>query len=256
MNLKSLLEIAKKATLDASEAILKVYNSNDFDVEKKEDNSPLTKADKKAHEAIVAHLEKTNICVLSEEGRNIPYNERKEWEYFWMIDPLDGTKEFIRRNGEFTINIALIKGNKPILGVIYVPVLGKMYWAIKKEKAYLEFEGNVSKITSNKITLKDKGLKVVASQSHLNEETSNFLNSLESPEIITMGSSLKFMLIAEGKADVYPRFALTMEWDTAAAQIIVEESGANVFKKNKKNSLIYNKENLLNPHFLVINNLC
>lgn len=248
-----LLDIAKKASLEAGKAILHVYNSNDFDIEKKGDDSPLTKADKKAHDVIVSFLEKTNIPILSEEGKNIPYEERKDWEYFWMVDPLDGTKEFIKRNGEFTVNIALIHKKKPVLGVIYVPVLKKLYWATKEEGAFLEFHTIVSKLNSNKITLDDKGLKVVASRSHLNEETERFLKSLESPEIVSMGSSLKFMLIAEGNADVYPRFAPTMEWDTAAAQVIVQESGANVLEKNRNSTLGYNKENLLNPHFLVIN---
>ncbi len=253
MNLTPLLEIAKEASLEAGEAILEVYNSNDFDVEKKGDDSPLTKADKNAHEVIVSFLEKTDIPILSEEGRDIPYEERKGWEYFWMVDPLDGTKEFIKRNGEFTVNIALIKDGQPILGVIYVPVLEKLYWAIENGGAYLKYNDNTSKIFSNKISLKAKGLRVVASRSHLNQETSDFLNTLDSPEIVSMGSSLKFMLIAEGKADVYPRFAPTMEWDTAAAQIIVKESGADVLEKNKISLLKYNKENLLNPHFIVIN---
>lgn len=252
-NYKQLLDIAKEASLDAGRAILEVYSSDDFDVEKKGDDSPLTKADKTAHNVIVSYLEKTNIPILSEEGKNIPYEERKGWEYFWMVDPLDGTKEFIKRNGEFTVNIALIHKNEPILGVIYVPVLNKLYWGVEKQGAFLEEKGKTSQLHSNKITLEDSALKVVASRSHLNKETETFLESLDSPEIVSMGSSLKFMIIAEGNADVYPRFAPTMEWDTAAAQIIVKESGANVLEKNKETNLVYNKENLLNPHFLVIN---
>jgi len=248
------LEIAKEASLEAGKAILEVYSSDDFDVEKKGDDSPLTKADRKAHNVIVSFLEKTDIPILSEEGKSIPYEERKNWEYFWMVDPLDGTKEFIKRNGEFTVNIALIHKGKPILGVIYVPVLEKLYWGIENEGAYLKVENETSKLKSNKITLQDEGLKVVASRSHLNMKTEEFLHSLITPEIVSMGSSLKFMVIAEGKADVYPRFAPTMEWDTAAAQIIVIESGADVLEKNKDSSLVYNKENLLNAHFLVINN--
>ncbi|MEQ6121640.1 3'(2'),5'-bisphosphate nucleotidase CysQ [Reichenbachiella sp. MALMAid0571] len=249
-----LIEIAKEASIEAGKAILEVYNSNDFNVEKKGDDSPLTKADKRAHNVIVSFLEKTGLPILSEEGRDIPYEERKNWEYFWMVDPLDGTKEFIKRNGEFTVNIALIEKDRPVAGVIYVPVTEKLYWAAQGLGSHLECSGTTTQIFSNKIALNQKRLKVVASRSHLNEDTQQFLDSLIEPQTISMGSSLKFTIVAEGKADVYPRFAPTMEWDTAAAQIIVEESGAKVLRQNEDISLLYNKENLLNPHFIVINN--
>ena len=254
MDFEKLVGIAKEASLDAGKAILEIYNSDDFNVELKGDNSPLTKADKKAHNVIVSYLEKTSIPILSEEGKGIPYEQRKDWEYFWMVDPLDGTKEFIKRNGEFTVNIALIQNSKAIAGVVYVPVTEKLYWSIGGEDAFVQSGGRISKLESNKISLEDERLRIVASRSHLNDDTQKFLDGLKNPEIVSMGSSLKLLAIAEGKADVYPRFAPTMEWDTAAAQIIVEEAGAKVLQKGTDLPLEYNKENLLNPHFLVINN--
>lgn len=252
-NYVQLLKIAKEASIEAGKAILEIYNSENFNIEKKGDDSPLTQADKNAHKVIVSFLEKTGLPILSEEGKDIPYEERKNWELFWMVDPLDGTKEFIKRNGEFTVNIALIKDGRSVAGVVYVPVTQKLYWAIQNEGAFLQNEGKTSRLQSNHIDLRQKGLKVVASRSHLNEDTQVFLDSLDQPETVSMGSSLKFTVIAEGKADVYPRFAPTMEWDTAAAQIITEESGAKVLKQGQDAPLEYNKKNLLNPHFIVLN---
>lgn len=251
MDLLKLLEVAKSAAEDASKNILEIYESGDFSIEAKEDDSPLTKADRASHIAITKHLIHTGIPILSEEGGNVPYEERNNWKHFWMIDPLDGTKEFIKKNGEFTVNIALISDNAPILGVVMVPVQGKLYSAIKGKKAHLTVEGETKELKANNIDLSDSGLKVVASRSHLNDETQVFLDSLENPEIVSMGSSLKLLAIADGSADVYPRFAPTMEWDTAAAQIIVEESGGKVMQKGSELPVRYNKENLLNPFFLV-----
>ncbi|MDP4679403.1 MAG: 3'(2'),5'-bisphosphate nucleotidase CysQ [Cyclobacteriaceae bacterium] len=245
--------MAKEASIEAGKAILEVYNSDDFNVELKGDDSPLTRADKRAHDLIVKFLEKTGIPILSEEGTEIPYVERKNWEHFWMVDPLDGTKEFIKRNGEFTVNIALIKGNQSFAGVVYVPVTEKLYWAINGEGSFVRQNGMTSQLKSNTISLDQSGLKIVASRSHLNEDTQEFLDSLIDPEIVSMGSSLKLLAIAEGAADVYPRFAPTMEWDTAAADAIVQESGAKVLQKDQKEPLVYNKENLFNPHFIVLN---
>ncbi|XOV92296.1 MAG: 3'(2'),5'-bisphosphate nucleotidase CysQ [Bacteroidota bacterium] len=247
MNLQSLSKIAQKAAQKASAEILKIYESGDFSIESKADDSPLTLADKASHHAIVSELEKTDIPILSEEGKAIPFKERKNWEYFWMIDPLDGTKEFIKKNGEFTVNIALIHNNQVVLGVVYTPVLGDLFVAIKGEGAYK----NGQRINVNQFSRKDAGLKVVASRSHLNDETQEFLNELDSPEIVSKGSSLKLLMVAEGAADLYPRYAPTMEWDTAAAQIIVEEAGGSVLIKDTKEPVKYNKENLLNPYFLV-----
>ncbi len=251
MNLSNLLEIAKQAALNAGAEIIKIYESGDFSVESKSDNSPLTLADKASHHAIVNELEKTDIPILSEEGKEIQYQDRKSWEYFWMIDPLDGTKEFIKKNGEFTVNIALIHKNRPILGVVYTPVLEDLFTAIQGEGA----TKNGKKISVNKFSKSDQDLKVVASRSHLNDETQAFLEGLNHPEIVSKGSSLKLLMVAEGIADLYPRYAPTMEWDTAAAQIVVEEAGGKVLIKDTDDPVEYNKENLLNPYFLVVGEL-
>jgi 3'(2'), 5'-bisphosphate nucleotidase len=247
--LTNLLEIAKKASLKAGEAILKIYETEDFSVEHKKDDSPLTKADKAAHLVIMSFLEGTDIPVLSEEGRDIPYSERKNWKYLWIVDPLDGTKEFIKRNGEFTVNIALVRDGQPILGVVYAPVMDKLYYGAEGLSAFLQYQGNQTELLNAKtLDLNKRGIKVVASRSHLNDETREFLEQLNHPEIVSMGSSLKFMMLAEHKADVYPRFAPTMEWDTAAAHAILCQLGREVVDP-EGTSLIYNKENLLNAYF-------
>lgn len=251
MELKKLLSVAREASKKASEAIMEIYDSDDFSVDAKADNSPLTKADKAGHEIIVSFLEKTDIPILSEEGSDIAYAERKDWEFMWIVDPLDGTKEFIKKNGEFTVNIALIKAGKPILGVVEAPVLNKQFYGIIGEGAWVETTGGDSKLNRIKSFDSSKsGLKVVASRSHLNQETSEFLRALKDPEIVSMGSSLKFMMVAEGKADIYPRYAPTMEWDTAAAHAIINSLEGNVVDSNNA-TLLYNKENLLNPFFKV-----
>ncbi len=247
MDFKNLLEIAKIAAQKASVEILRIYESGDFSIEAKSDQSPLTLADKASHLAIVKELEQTEIPILSEEGNSIPYEDRNKWDYFWMIDPLDGTKEFIKKNGEFTVNIALIHKNRAILGVVFTPVLNDLFWAIKGGGAFK----NGKRICSNHFNHSDKGLKVVASRSHLNEETQAYLDELNEPQTLSKGSSLKLLMIAEGVADLYPRYAPTMEWDTAAAQIIVEEAGGSVTVKGTSEPVTYNKRDLLNPHFLV-----
>lgn len=247
MNLSNLLDQAVIAAKEASNAILKIYDSGDFSIEAKADNSPLTLADRASHLSIVKILELTELPILSEEGKTIEFSERKNWEYFWLIDPLDGTKEFIKKNGEFTVNIALIHKTEVVLGVVFTPVLGDLFTAIKGQGSYK----NGSKISVNHFDLKDSKLNVVASRSHLNEETEEFLNSLNQPNTLSKGSSLKLLMVAEGEADLYPRYAPTMEWDTAAAQIIVEEAGGSVTIKDTNTKVVYNKENLLNPYFLV-----
>lgn len=247
MNFSELLETAKIAAISASKEILKIYESGDFSIEAKSDDSPLTLADKASHRAIVAELEKTALPILSEEGSQVAHSTRNDWEYFWLIDPLDGTKEFIKKNGEFTVNIALIHKNRPVLGVVFTPVLDDLFWAVKGEGAFK----NDEPITVNTFSLKNENLKVVASRSHLNDETQEYLDALVNPEIVSKGSSLKLLMVAEGDADLYPRYAPTMEWDTAAAQIIVEEAGGTVTIKDSASSVVYNKENLLNPYFLV-----
>jgi 3'(2'), 5'-bisphosphate nucleotidase len=245
MELQNLLEVAKVAAKAAAVEILKIYETGDFSVEAKSDASPLTKADKAGHLAIVAELEKTGIPILSEEGRSIGFDERKGWEYFWMIDPLDGTKEFIKKNGEFTVNIALIHEGKSILGVVQVPVQDKLFFATIEGGSFLTANGSTTKLSVKEITMKDEALNIVASRSHLTDDTQKFMDSLNNPKIVSMGSSLKLLAVAEGVADLYPRFAPTMEWDTAAAQAIVECAGGRVLQRDSEKDVIYNKEDLL-----------
>ncbi|HEY3405869.1 MAG TPA: 3'(2'),5'-bisphosphate nucleotidase CysQ [Ohtaekwangia sp.] len=248
----SLFKIAVDASEKASKAILEVYHSGDFQAEAKGDNSPLTLADRKAHHVIASILQSSNLPLLSEEGKSIPYAERKDWEYFWMVDPLDGTKEFLKRNDEFTVNIALIHKGKPVLGVVAVPVTGDVYYGAEGIGAFLKRGGKESPLPKrNQIDLAQSGLRVVASRSHMSDETQTFVDGLKQPALVSKGSSLKFMLLAEGKADVYPRYAPTMEWDTAAAHAVVNAVGLQVLEYGKTSELVYNKENLLNPYFLV-----
>ncbi|MEM9680607.1 MAG: 3'(2'),5'-bisphosphate nucleotidase CysQ, partial [Bacteroidota bacterium] len=205
-----------------------------------------------AHKRITSFLEKTEIPILSEEGRDIPFEERARWEYFWMVDPLDGTKEFIKKNDEFTVNISLIHKERSVLGVVYPPVLGDLYWAVKGGGAFRQFDGQLSKLNTSKKKLNEENLRVVASRSHLSEETEAYISKLRGSSIVSKGSSLKFLLIASGEADVYPRFGPTMEWDTAASQIIVEEAGGTVTLVDEVTPLSYNKKDLLNPYFIVL----
>jgi len=244
-NIDEILNVAK----EAGKEILKIYNQ-DFEVEYKDDKSPLTIADKTSHNIIVEGLEKYNLPILSEEGKNISYETRKNWELFWVIDPLDGTKEFIKKNGEFTINIALIYKNEPVFGVVYAPVLEWMYFNDNENASKIEKD----KLIKLPMKRDDEKFIIVASKSHLTEETKKFIDNLETDkekELISKGSSLKLCMVAEGIADIYPRLAPTMEWDTAAADAIVRKAGKNVYKANTTKSITYNKENLLNPYFIV-----
>jgi len=253
--LKEVIEIA----LRAGEEILKIYERN-FSVEYKEDKTPLTEADKISHEIIEEGLRRLSpeIPVLSEEGFHIPYNERKNWRKFWLVDPLDGTKEFIKKLGDFTVNIALVENRKPVLGVVYAPAKGVIYFAEKGKGAKRADvkKGNVV----NEVSIPQKGtdkVRVVVSRSHLDENTKAFLENLkkkfEDLETINAGSSLKFCLLAEGKASIYPRFAPTMEWDTAAGHAILLEAGGMVFIAPSMNEeLYYNKETLKNPPFIAV----
>jgi 3'(2'), 5'-bisphosphate nucleotidase len=254
INIDKIVSVA----VDAGKAILKVYEEEDFSVESKADNSPLTKADKAANEVIVSALKKLypEIPIISEENKTVLYEERKSWNLFWLVDPLDGTKEFIKRNGEFTVNIALIENGKPVAGVVHVPVTGVTYYGDIKEGAFKWFNGKVEKLENGYVPYTEKQfVKVVASRSHLSDETKQFVDDLEKQgkqiEFVSMGSSLKLCLVAEGVADVYPRFGPTMEWDTAAAQAVAEAAGRKVLIHNSDLPLTYNKENLLNPWFIV-----
>jgi 3'(2'), 5'-bisphosphate nucleotidase len=252
INIQDIVALAKQA----GDAIMEIYKK-DFDVEFKSDQSPLTEADKAAHKIIEAGLHgldtanKTSIPLMSEEGKNIPYDDRKDWEYFWMVDPVDGTKEFVKKNGEFTVNIALIHNGVPVLGVVYAPALNQMYWAKKGEGAYKDGRPLPLKKTAQRDTY-----KIVASRSHMSDETKKFIDGIETnkeKELVSIGSSLKICLVAEGEADIYPRIAPTMEWDTAAAHAIVLEAGMDMKAYENGmilNQLTYNKENLLNPFFI------
>jgi 3'(2'), 5'-bisphosphate nucleotidase len=244
-------QIAIQASVEAGAVILEVYGSDDLGVEAKADDSPLTLADRRAHQKIVARLKETSLPILSEEGRNIPFEERRQWEYFWMVDPLDGTKEFIKRNGEFTVNIALIYQQRPIMGVVYVPVNGSLFYGREGAGAFKRPKnGEPQRLQISKADLSRQGVRVVGSRSHMNPETEAFMAQFTEPEVVSMGSSLKFLVLAEGGADVYPRFAPTMEWDTAAAHAILSEAGGKVVQQESGESVRYNKENLLNPWFI------
>lgn len=249
---QSLLPIAIKAAEHACAEILEVYHSGDFQAEAKGDDSPLTLADKRAHGVIVSALAETQLPVLSEEGQSIPYEQRRGWARFWLVDPLDGTKEFLKRNGEFTVNIALIEKGKAVLGVVAVPVSGAVYYGSKGGGAYCKRSGSIEKLSIRpRAALEQDNLRVVASRSHMNDDTRDFLMRLRHPSLVSKGSSLKFMMLVEGEADIYPRFAPTMEWDTAAAHAVVNEVGLQIYQYAKDAELEYNKENLLNPYFLV-----
>lgn len=251
IDVKQIVAIAEKA----GSAVMEVYE-RDFSVEYKEDESPLTEADTLSNRIICDALKELypDLPILSEEGKTIPYAERKAWEYFWLIDPIDGTKEFIKKNDEFTVNIALIHYDTPVLGVVYAPALGDMYWAKKGEGAYK----NALRLPLMQNDTPEKLLRVVASKSHLSEETQAFIDKLakstETIEQVSKGSSLKLCMVAEGEADVYPRLASTMEWDTAAAHAVVLESGKKVFQYGNDLEVTYNKENLLNSWFVVKGN--
>ncbi|WOK06319.1 3'(2'),5'-bisphosphate nucleotidase CysQ [Imperialibacter roseus] len=248
--IKNLIGLAKEAAIEGGKAILKIYDTEDFGVETKGDNSPLTKADKAAHDVIMKHLENTGIPVLSEEGKGIDFSERSGWEYFWLVDPLDGTKEFIKRNGEFTVNIALVNRTELVAGVVYTPVQEKLHWGIIGQGAFLEEKGQTTQLDGGKSSVYSGPVRVVASRSHMSDETLEFINQYDKPEIVSMGSSLKFMVLAEGGADVYPRFGPTMEWDTAAAQAVLEAAGGSVIDNKTNEPLRYNKEVLLNHFFI------
>ncbi len=257
---------AINAAVAAGEAILEIYNK-DFDVLYKLDQSPLTIADQFADAVINDHLKGT-FPILSEEGKSIPYEERKTWDTFWLVDPLDGTKEFIKKNGEFTVNIALIENGIPVLGVVFLPVMSVLYFGSKETGGYVCEIDHKNQILDLDFLLKN-GKKldqkkfpdvytIVASRSHLTKETEEFIESMKikhgEVNLISKGSSIKLCLVAEGKANVYPRAAPTMEWDTAAAHAVAKYAGCEVLDFETRQELVYNKENLLNPSFIVLAN--
>ena len=248
--LKPTLELAKQA----GQAILEIYKQAEVETTYKDDKSPLTAADLASHNVLVAGLSQLTpeIPILSEESKTIAIEERQSWERFWLLDPLDGTKEFIKRNGEFTVNIALIEAGVPIFGVVHAPVLDTTYWGVTTQGAFKQV-GNDEPSAIRVQSYKAGDLNLVASRSHANAETIQFIEKLKtdfSVNTLSIGSSLKLCLVAEGKAHIYPRFGPTMEWDTAAAQCVVEQAKGTVSTLQGE-SLLYNKGNLLNPYFIV-----
>ena len=246
---RALIDVSR----EAGKAIMEIYEQADLGIQSKNDSSPLTKADLASNNIICKALQSLSpeIPIISEENEDIPFSTRSEWEYCWIVDPLDGTKEFIKRNGEFTTNIGLVHQHRVIAGIVYLPVFDEIYYAIKGEGAFKISEGKEEKITAPDFRMIDSGLKVICSRSHLNEKTEAFVNNLKEPQLIAKGSSLKFLSIAQGQAHLYPRLAPTMEWDTCAAQIILEEAGGQVLIATDENQIVqYNKKDLLNPYFI------
>lgn len=247
INVDEIKDLARRA----GEKTLEIYN-RDFSVEYKDDHSPLTEADLASHKIILDRLKNLypDIPVLSEESKEIPYSQRKNWSTFWLIDPLDGTKEFTKKRGEFTVNIALIKDNTPALGVVYAPVTDVIYFGGLNSsfKQMNTRKPHQLPLEENKSTR----LRVVASKSHFTPETKAYIESLAGDyELVSIGSSLKICLVAEGTADIYPRLGPTMEWDTAAAHAVVKGAGKNIYNFETGEELVYNKENLKNPWFVV-----
>ncbi len=246
--LDAVIDIAR----DAGKKILDIYVT-DFDVSHKHDNTPLTEADMAAHKTIVNGLHglDCDYPILSEESSHIGFSERSQWTTYWLVDPLDGTREFIKKNGEFTVNIALIHEHKPILGVIYVPVSGDCYFAAKTFGAFKQLRGQEAVAIHTRD--KPRNMTIIAgSRSHRGDSLNEFLNKIGKYDIVSMGSSLKSCLVAEGKADIYPRLGPTSEWDTAAAQCIVEEAGGKILDLEMQPMRYNTKRSLLNPYFLVI----
>ena len=242
-------------SITAGKKILEVYET-DFSVEHKDDKSPLTAADMAAHHAIVDGLERLtpDIPVLSEESSGIPYATRKGWSRYWLVDPLDGTREFVKRNGEFTVNIALIEGNTSVMGVVHSPVLGVTYAASAGTGAWKQ-QGNAERETIHVRKFPACTPTVAGSRSHRGDSLNDFLAKLGEHELLAMGSSLKMCLVAEGAADVYPRFGPTSEWDTAAAQAVVEAAGGQLVTLDMQPMRYNTKESLLNPEFMAIGDM-
>ncbi|TDN95856.1 3'(2'),5'-bisphosphate nucleotidase CysQ [Sunxiuqinia elliptica] len=257
------MDLALHAAVKAGHEIMRIYKSGEFGVELKADRSLLTLADKASHQIILELLTQSGVPVLSEEDQQTEYPLRKDWDCFWLVDPVDGTKEFVNRNGEFTVNIALMQNQTPVAGVIYVPVTQELYVGVQGEGAY---KMETDKMDISFAEMKEQGLKlpvakdrsvytVVGSRSFMNQETKDFIDTLRKDypniEVLSRGSSLKICMLAEGKADIYPRFGPTMEWDTAAGHAIVKAVGKNIYQLDTGTPLEYNKQNLLNPFFVV-----
>jgi 3'(2'), 5'-bisphosphate nucleotidase len=252
MDLKSLIEPIVALAEDAGRAILEVY-STDFDVQAKDDDSPLTQADLAAHRRISAGLQSLtpDMPIISEESGLPEYAERRQWRRYWIVDPLDGTKEFVNRNGEFTVNIALIDDQRPVLGVVHVPVQDRTY--VGCEGVGAERRERDSKPVAIHVSgSSDARARIVGSRSHRGASLDRFLERVGDYDMVPMGSSLKFCVVAEGGADIYPRLGPTSEWDTAAAQAVVEQAGGKVVTLDGKPMKYNAKADILNPHFMVI----
>ena len=259
MKLSQNLKLAIDAAIQAGKKIIEIYNSDDFNLEYKLDDSPLTIADTASNKIIENILEASNIPILSEEGNILDFNNRKNLKHLWVVDPLDGTKEFIKKNNEFTVNISLIENSVPVIGVIYAPALNVLYFSEKKLGAYKVFITNLDEFDHSDplrlpLVKKFKEYKVLTTRSHLNDKTLDYIDNLKVNNLkvvsVPMGSSLKFCLLAEGLADCYPRFSPCMEWDTAAGQIICEEAGFKVVDLKTMKPITYNRENLINNYFI------
>lgn len=254
---ETLINNVIELAVQAGQRIMEIYDT-DFDVEQKSDNTPLTAADMAAHNTIVDGLSKLTpeIPILSEESANIPFAERSQWQRYWLVDPLDGTREFVKRNGEFTVNIALIDDQESVLGVIYTPVTGVTYYAARGAGAFKKTLDEATTCTGataiNTRRKTPESTIIAGSRSHRGDSLEAFLQRVGEYEIISMGSSLKSCLVAEGAADIYPRLGPTSEWDTAAAQCVVEEAGGCIIKTDGETLRYNTKDSLLNPHFLVI----
>lgn len=256
--IKELTALALEAAFSAGKKILEIYDRT-ITVDYKSDGSPLTEADKASHEIIIHALQISGLPVLSEEGIEIPYEQRINWKYFWLVDPLDGTKEFIKRNGEFTVNIALMENHQPRAGIIFQPVKGIAFAGIEGDGLY-KFSVNENIVLDDSHKLKininteNNKIRVIASRSHKSVETDTFINNLHSSkksiELLNVGSSLKFCLLAEGIADIYPRFAPTMEWDTAAGHALLKSVGKNIYLHPGGSEMTYNNPKLINDWFI------
>jgi 3'(2'), 5'-bisphosphate nucleotidase len=251
-------EMLLKCVLEAGKAVMKIYNDDTFWIESKEDNSPLTSADILANDIILSYLIPTGIPILSEESKKDSFSVRKNWSKCWIVDPIDGTKEFIKKNGQFTINVALAIDGKSMLGIVYAPAIDKLYIGEAGKTAFQidDFNSPNPKILEIPQTDNNRPYTVVASKSHLNQKTVDYINLLkkthgEDLQLTSIGSSLKICLVASGDADIYPRFAPTCEWDTAAGHAIVKAAGKNIYFSDSNTELQYNKEDVLNPWFIV-----
>ena len=246
------LEAVKDVAVRAGVAVLEVYRRQAAWVRRKADGSPVTEADIASEQVIRAGLSSIDpsIPYLSEESTLSSYVSRREWQRFWLVDPLDGTKEFLKRTDEFTVNIALIEKGQPVLGVIVAPAVGSIYYASKYEGAWKDHTSAEPKRLSSQLADVDRPLRVIESVSHPSPELEHFLEGFEVADRLRIGSSLKFCLLAEGVADVYPRLGPTMEWDTVAAHAVLKAAGGEINKYGTNESLKYNKQNLLNAEFI------